>query len=135
MCIRDSAQALLSRYQGLIPQGYSVTDVSKYLYGSYSGIAVNIFNLVPSLTTTLGVSILPAVAGAFATRNLPEVKRNVESVLRVTAMVAIPAEMCIRDSREAINRAVAKNRMGALRPYDFAVIRKSWRQDERSPAL
>lgn len=86
-----NAQALLSMYQGLIPQGYSVTDVSKYLYGSYSGIAVNIFNLVPSLTTTLGVSILPAVAGAFATRNLPEVKRNVESVLRVTAMVAIPA--------------------------------------------
>lgn len=89
--MRLDANALLSMYRGLIPEGYSHAETAKFLYGTYSGIAVNIFNLVPSMTTTLGVSILPAVAGAWAAGNRALVKRNVESMLRVTALVVFPA--------------------------------------------
>lgn len=91
---QDLAQ-LLRMYEGLIPQGYGAVEIAKYLYGSYSGIAINIFNLVPSLTTTLGVSILPAVASAWAVRDGARVKRNIEAVLRVTSLIAMPAGLGI----------------------------------------
>ena len=87
---QDSA-AVLSMYQGLIPEGMSLGQIPNYLFGSYQALAITIFNLVPSLTTTLGVSALPAVATAWATRSEKELRRNVEAVIRMTCLVAIPA--------------------------------------------
>ena len=34
----------------------------EYLYGSYSGLAVSIFNLVPAVTAGIGMSAIPAIA-------------------------------------------------------------------------
>ena len=58
-------------------------------------MSVTLFNLIPALTTTFGVSALPAVTGAWAARNAPMLRRNIESVWRVTAMIAIPAGLGI----------------------------------------
>ena len=75
-------------YQGLIPEGMSLGQIPNYLFGSYQALAITIFNLVPSLTTTLGVSALPAVATAWATRSEKELRRNVEACLLYTSMSA-----------------------------------------------
>ncbi len=89
--LRLDEGALLSSYRGLIPEGYSHAQTAKFLYGCYSGIAVNIFNLIPSLVAALGVSILPAVAGAWAAGRRREAGRSIESMLRVTALMVFPA--------------------------------------------
>lgn len=87
---RDAA-TLLAGYTGLIPQGYDQGQIAKFLFGSYNGIAVTLFNIVPAFTGTLGISVLPAVSAAWALRNRAAVQRNVESALRVTALAALPA--------------------------------------------
>lgn len=93
--LRADQSAFMSMYRGLIPPEYQPADIAKYLYGSYSGIAVNIFNLVPSLTATFGVSILPAVAGAWAARDRRRVHRNIESMLRATCLISMPAGLSL----------------------------------------
>lgn len=78
-------------YAGLIPEGLTGDMVASYLYGCYSGLAVPLYNLVPSLTATIGVSLLPAVAAAWAVGDRRQLTMTVESSLRVSALLAFPA--------------------------------------------
>lgn len=90
---KDAAE-FLGMYQGLIPSGMEMSDIPNYLYGSYN-TALTVFTLVPAITTTFGVSALPNVASAWALKNTSEIKKNIESVLRITALLAIPAGLAL----------------------------------------
>ena len=89
--LERDAGALLAGYGEWIPKGYDHGEIAKFLFGSYNGIAVTLFNIVPAFTTTLGISVLPAISAAWAVHSRALVKRHVESVLRITALVALPA--------------------------------------------
>ena len=66
-------------------------DLPNSLYGAHRGFAFSIYNLVPSLTSVLGVSAIPVLATAWTKRDTVEIKTNVNTMLRTTALVAIPA--------------------------------------------
>ena len=81
-------------YQALLRDSASEADaianIPTYLYGCYKGFAYSIYNLVPTITSVLGVSALPALASAWAARRRDEVRINMESVLRITALLSFP---------------------------------------------
>lgn len=95
VAINDNLGVILEMYQGILPDVLAVTDIPTYLHGSYEGYAISIFNLIPSITTTIGISTLPIIAAAWATHDKKSVKKNVESVLKITSMIAIPAGLGI----------------------------------------
>ena len=64
--------------------------ISNYLYGTH-GSVLNIKNLVPTITLTLGISAIPALTAAWANKNKKDIRVTVESTLRVTMMIAMPA--------------------------------------------
>lgn len=92
--LETDAAAFLGMYRGLIPSSMEQSDIPNYLYGSYNA-ALTVFNLVPAITTTFGISALPNVASAWSVRNIKETKKNIESVLRITALLAIPAGLAL----------------------------------------
>ncbi len=69
------------------------------LYGCYSTLAVPVFNILPSLATSVSLSATPALAAAFAksaqgaSDPSSETRRLATSALRVTLLVAIPAAL------------------------------------------
>lgn len=65
-------------------------DIPMYLSGCYS-TAINFKNLVPMITLNLGVSALPVLSAAWATRDHKNVKTTIESVVRITMLIAFPA--------------------------------------------
>ena len=65
-------------------------DVPTYLYGTY-GAALDFRNLIPTITMSLGISALPVLSAAWATRDRVQIRTNIESVLRVTMLIALPA--------------------------------------------
>ncbi|MBQ3149874.1 MAG: polysaccharide biosynthesis protein [Clostridia bacterium] len=65
-------------------------DISNYLYGTY-GAALDFRNLIPTITMSLGISALPVLSAAWAVKDTKQIKTNVESVMRVTMLVALPA--------------------------------------------
>jgi stage V sporulation protein B len=67
------------------------TDLPNSLYGCHRGFAFSIYNLVPVLTSVLGVSAIPILASAWTKGDKAEVKSNVQTMLRTTALIAIPA--------------------------------------------
>ena len=66
------------------------SGVVNYLYGTH-GTVLNIKNLIPTITLTLGISAIPALSTAWANKNKHEIKGAIETTLRVTMMIAMPA--------------------------------------------
>ncbi len=102
--IENSPQTVLGMYRNAIPPGVELKQLASYLYGCYSGLTVPIYNLVPSLTAVIGVSLLPAVSAAWTIHNQAAMERNVASSLRVASMIAMPAGIGISIMAEPIMR-------------------------------
>lgn len=60
------------------------------MYGSYSGYAMSLFNLPPSIVTSISMSIVPAISAALAIKNHNQAKLLTESSIRITTMFALP---------------------------------------------
>lgn len=80
-------QTIAQMYKGI---GEAATDIPDFIYGAYC-YAISIFNLVPTITTTFAISALPAVTAAWTLKDREQTKKSVESVLRITGLVALPA--------------------------------------------
>ncbi len=84
-------QELLAQYPGMIPDE-KVADglVHSYLWGCYS-YALTIMNLVVTVTQAFGTTALPNVTEAYTKGNKANLKRSMETVMRVTFVFTIPA--------------------------------------------
>lgn len=75
----------------------NATESAGFIFGSFTGLAITIFNLVPSVTNMLGKSVLPAVTAAATEGNKDKMTRAVHSAIALTGFIAIPcaAGICV----------------------------------------
>ncbi|MBR0485987.1 MAG: polysaccharide biosynthesis C-terminal domain-containing protein, partial [Oscillospiraceae bacterium] len=66
-------------------------EASAFVYGSFMGLSVTVFNLVPSLTNMLAKSVLPCTAQAWASGNRQQASGYARQVLILTGLAAVPA--------------------------------------------
>lgn len=66
------------------------SDIATYLYGVY-GSVLDFKNLIPTITMTLGISAIPALSAAWAVKDKKSIKITIESVIRITMLIALPA--------------------------------------------
>ncbi len=78
-------------YGSALPASKALRDIPNYLNGCYKGMAVTLYNLIPTFTVAFGVSALPAITTAWTQKNSGELKENVEAVLRMTMLLVLPA--------------------------------------------
>lgn len=67
------------------------SDQANALYGVYTGMAVNFFNLPQTLVTALAVSALPALAGANVSQNFTKARKTIGTTFRMTMLITLPA--------------------------------------------
>lgn len=91
VAIAESPGVIAARFQGNLPIGITAAELPNYLYGAYQGMAVTIFNLVPSLTAAFGVSALPMISSVWAKKDRVKTAASMSSVLRITLLIAFPA--------------------------------------------
>ena len=65
------------------------SGIKEYLYGTH-GSVLNLKNLVPTITLTLGISAIPVLSAAWQKKDRGEIKTTIESALRVCMMIAMP---------------------------------------------
>ena len=65
-------------------------ELSALLYG-IRGKAYTLFNLVPTLTTVIGVSAVPVIAGLNAEKDYKALNRNLNSALKLVSLISLPA--------------------------------------------
>lgn len=78
-------------YGSAIPDGKALDSIPNYLNGCYKGMAVTLYNLIPTFTVAFGVSALPAITMAWTERDGKALKENIEAVLRITMLLVLPA--------------------------------------------
>jgi len=95
--ISKAPQYFLNTYKDLISHEISedatfnaISDLPNSLYGCHRGFAFSIYNLIPVLTSTLGVSAIPVLATAWFKKDGVEVKQNIETMIRTVAVIAMP---------------------------------------------
>lgn len=90
--IANDIDKLINSFNGLIPKEVIESNqISNYLWGAYGGLAVSIFNLIPAFTSIFAKSALPNVTAMWVSKNKKLLKKNIESVIRITSLFAIPA--------------------------------------------
>lgn len=83
-------------FDGIIsPEMIAAGSAANFIYGSYSGYALSIFNLVPSFCNIFGKSALPNVTACWSAGDREGTRINIESVIRMTSLIAIPASFGI----------------------------------------
>jgi stage V sporulation protein B len=79
-------------YRGaMLSESISPEKAAAFAYGSFMGLSVTVFNLVPSVTNMFAKGVLPCTAQAWARGDRREAASLAGQVLVLTAMVAVPA--------------------------------------------
>lgn len=82
----------ISKYsQNDIPLGISDEEFPQFIYGSFAGIALTVFNLVPSVTNMLGKGILPVITKAWENHDRKALNSNTSQALFTAAFIAVPS--------------------------------------------
>ena len=89
---------------------------ANFLYGSYTGLAMTVFNLAPALTASMGICALPMISALAATGKRVLLRQRIESVVRITIITAMPLGMGMSAMAEPILLSLFKGN-----PYEAAV--------------
>ena len=68
----------------------AVSEIPTFLYGCYKGYAFSVYNLVPTITSVLGVSALPTITAMWSSNDNTGLKINSESAIRVASLISMP---------------------------------------------
>ena len=94
---------MMKLFGSIIPaETLAENGAANFIYGSYSGYALSIFNLVPAFTIIFGKSALPNVTAAWTARDMKGVRINIESLIRMTTLIAAPLSLGIFSMAEPI---------------------------------
>ncbi len=75
--------------RALIASGLA-DETANFIYGSYSGCCYSLFNLPPTITQTIGISVLPFVSELFSKGKIKEAHENMDSSMRIVSLIAAP---------------------------------------------
>ena len=88
--IKNMYSSSISDYNLTALEPLTSDAVPTFLYG-IRGKAFTLYNLVPTITSVLGVSALPVLASSWFKGDKLLVKRNIDSMIKLTAFIAMPA--------------------------------------------
>jgi len=88
----------------------SAPDFPAFVYGSFTGMAITVFNLVPSVTNMLGKSALPCAAALWAKQDREGVAAHIRSVTGAAAAMALPAAGDAHSLRRQTRRGCHRRR-------------------------
>ena len=74
--------------------GYDVSDANA-LYGNYTTMVVPIFNLIPSLVTSVSLALIPTLKKAIESGRVVEQTWATHASIRMTALLSIPASLAL----------------------------------------
>ncbi len=92
--LENNFDAVANMYPGIInATGYIASQASEfksYLFGAYDTV-LEIKNIIPTFTITLGLSAIPVLSEAWIKKNKEAAGNAISSVLRITMLLSLPA--------------------------------------------
>lgn len=103
--------------------GFSYEE-AKHLYGSYTGYAVPLFNLPPTLISAITISLVPAVSAALADGDSKLARHTAGNSISITTLFALPCAVGMAILSEPILSLVYNNTNAAntLSVLSYAIV-------------
>lgn len=109
-CFKAAPEAMLWKYGDFLSENETMHE---FLNGCFVS-TVTLFNLVPAFTNIFGKSGLPNVTAAWTTKDRETIKKSIESVIRVTMLVAAPMAMGLSFMAKPILNLLFPTRAGLI---------------------
>lgn len=77
-------------FSHIIDSGLGSAKLSNFIYGSYTGVAITVFMLVPAFTGMIGRSALPGIATAWSSGNREQFTRKLSIVIKSNFLIGLP---------------------------------------------
>lgn len=74
-----------------LPVGVAAEDYPRFVYGSFAGIGLTVFGLVPSVTNMLGKSALTCAASAWESNDRAKLESHTSQVMLTAAFISVPS--------------------------------------------
>ncbi|MDR0943852.1 MAG: polysaccharide biosynthesis C-terminal domain-containing protein [Ruminococcus sp.] len=90
--------AIASSIEPFLPvmhMGVKKEELAPFIFGSFTGLAVTVFTLIPSFTNMFAKSALPLISESVAKKDREATASNTESVIFTAAAVAVPGGLGI----------------------------------------
>jgi stage V sporulation protein B len=97
----------------MLAAGLSADD-ARFLYGAYTGYALTIFNLPVGILGTIGISLLPAVAGAVASGDVKRAQKPLGSGIGLTLFISVPCAVMMWIMPDRLLYLLFRNTSSAL---------------------
>ncbi len=93
--LRNTAAAnsgfFLNEFADILPACGGLEGLSTFMYGSYTGIAITVFMLIPSFAGMSEKTALPEIAAAWERKNIPQAAAACRTLFRTAAIIGFPA--------------------------------------------
>lgn len=93
-CLKRAVEAKPQFFSSML-SGISPEAMPNFIFGCFSGLAVTVFNLIPSFTNMFGKGAVPFVAEGFAKRDKTLIEQAVMRVFFTAGFIAVPAGLGI----------------------------------------
>lgn len=90
-CIKRAMAADSTLFSSFINDNLTKEMIPNFVYGSYSGLAMMVFGLIPTLTAMFGKSILPPLSEAWAKKDKTALRKSLSGMLLITSIIAFPS--------------------------------------------
>ena len=101
-CIEKAMESDADLFSQYIGKNLTREMLPNFIYGSYSGLAMTVFGLIPTLTAMFGKSILPSLSEVWAKKDKTAIQKNLTSMLSITMIIALPSGIGISALSEEI---------------------------------
>jgi len=72
-------------------RGISADELANFMYGSYTGIAMSLFMLIPSFAGMTEKTAIPEIATAWEKKDISALTTKTESLIKAAAVIGLPA--------------------------------------------
>ncbi len=86
-----NSEYFLREFSGIIPECGGIDGLANFMYGSYTGVAMTVFMLIPSFAGMTEKTALPEIAAAWERRDISSAAEHCCTMFRAAATIGFPA--------------------------------------------
>lgn len=110
MSARQNPEYFNTVFGGIFAECGGIEGLPNFMYGSYTGIAMSLFMLIPSFAAMTEKTAAPEIAAAWERRDMKTLSEKISMQLRVSSLIACPACFGAAALAEPIMRLLYRSR-------------------------
>ncbi len=89
--IKNVPEYFMRAYPLVFSVGITTDELANFMYGSYTGIAMSLFMLIPSFAGMTEKTSIPDIAAAWEKKDIPTLRNKISGLIKASSTIGFPA--------------------------------------------